>query len=222
MKQSELLDTIAAVMGGKSPAETQDADLGPQAGRVTSRPLRILLAEDNPVNQLVASRILEKRGHVVVVVNNGREAVEALEPGATAPFQVVLMDVQMPEMDGLDATAAIRAREKSSGGHIPIVAMTAHAMEGDRDRCLKAGMDGYVIKPVEAGRLVESVESENRGFDLISRRPHPEDPKKEAAAREAGDEEGEELGLHGRRGCRGGRGSLRGAWSTCAKPRKRP
>jgi two-component system sensor histidine kinase/response regulator len=176
VKQSELLDTIAAVMSGKSAAKTEGADEGPQAGRVTSQPLRILLAEDNPVNQEVAARILEKRGHEVVVVNNGREAVDALEPGTMAPFHVVLMDVQMPEMDGLDATAAIRAREKSSGGHIPIVAMTAHAMEGDRDRCLKAGMDGYVTKPVEADRLVESVESAAGTFD-----PHV------AAARLGGD-----------------------------------
>jgi CheY-like chemotaxis protein len=136
-----------------------------RATRPSARPLRILLAEDNLVNQEVAARILEKRGHSVIVVGTGREAVDALQPGAEAPFQVVLMDVQMPEMDGLAAAAAIRAREKASGGHIPIVAMTAHAMDGDRERCLDAGMDGYVTKPVEAQRLVEAVESAASSFD---------------------------------------------------------
>jgi PAS domain S-box-containing protein len=165
VKQSELLDTIEAVLGGQTATETGGADEDGPASRASSRPLRILLAEDNPVNQHVASRILQKRGHVVVVVNNGREAVDALAPGAMEPFQVVLMDVQMPEMDGLEATAAIRAREASSGAHIPIVAMTAHAMEGDRDRCLAAGMDGYLTKPVEADRLVEAVEAAAGTFD---------------------------------------------------------
>jgi len=164
VKQSELLDTIAAVVGGDA-AVRAPAVVDAPAGRGAARPLRILLAEDNPVNQLVAARILESRGHAVVVAHNGREAVDALEPGANAPFDVVLMDVQMPEMDGLDATAAIRAREAASGGHVPIVAMTAHAMEGDRERCLAAGMDGYVTKPVEADRLVEAVESAAGAFD---------------------------------------------------------
>ena len=176
VKQSELLDTIAAVMAGETPTETRRADGNAPAPRISARPLRILLAEDNPVNQELASRILEKRGHSVVVVKNGREAVDALGPGGMEPFQVVLMDVQMPEMDGLEATAAIRAREKSSGGHIPIVALTAHAMEGDLDHCLKAGMDGYVTKPVEADRLVEAVEAAGGSFD-----PHV------AAARLGGD-----------------------------------
>jgi PAS domain S-box-containing protein len=165
VKQSELLDTISAVMAGVPPTGTSSADVSEPAGRTSTRPLRILLAEDNPVNQEVASRILEKRGHVVVVVSTGREAVDALEPGAMEPFHVVLMDVQMPEMDGLEATANIRTREKSTGRHVPIVAMTAHAMEGDRDRCLDAGMDGYVTKPVEAARLVEAVESAAGTFD---------------------------------------------------------
>jgi CheY-like chemotaxis protein/HPt (histidine-containing phosphotransfer) domain-containing protein len=164
VKQSELLETISAVMGGGTATEAPGAEaIAPAVP--SARPLRILLAEDNPVNQHVAARILEKRGHTVVVVHNGREAVEALSPDATAAFHVVLMDVQMPEMDGLAATAAIRARESASGGHIPIVAMTAHAMEGDRERCLRAGMDGYVTKPVEADRLIEAVESAAGRFD---------------------------------------------------------
>ena len=157
VKQSDLLDTMATVLGG----ETLWASREVAPPRVASRPLRILLAEDNPVNQQVAARLLEKRGHRVVIVGDGRAAVEAVKDA----FDVVLMDVQMPELDGLQATAAIRARERARGGHVPIVAMTAHAMEGDRERCLAAGMDGYVTKPVEADRLFEAVETAAGTFD---------------------------------------------------------
>jgi len=107
--------------------------------------LRILLAEDNPINEKMTVRMLEKSGHRVTAVHNGREALERLEQES---FDLVLMDVQMPEMDGLEAARAIRERERRTGGHVPIVAMTAHAMQGDRERCLEAGMDGYVSKPV--------------------------------------------------------------------------
>jgi CheY-like chemotaxis protein len=165
VKQSELLDTIAGVVGHGTAAEARRPDDGALPERAPARWLRVLLAEDNAVNQQVASRILEKRGHAVTVVNNGREAVEALAPGAPERFDVVLMDVQMPEMDGLEATAAIRAGEASSGRRIPIVAMTAHAMERDRDRCFQAGMTDYVTKPVEAGRLIEAVEAAAGTFD---------------------------------------------------------
>jgi CheY-like chemotaxis protein len=115
-----------------------------------SRALSILVAEDNPVNQRLAVRLLERQGHTVVVAGNGEEALAALEQ---RPFDLVLMDVQMPGMDGLQATASIRRREAVEGGHVPIVAMTAHAMAGDRDRCLAAGMDAYVAKPVRADDL---------------------------------------------------------------------
>jgi CheY-like chemotaxis protein len=108
-------------------------------------PLRILLVEDNPINQKVAQRLLEKAGHNVTVANNGREALDII---GREKFGLVLMDIQMPEMDGLEATVAIRENERQSGGHLPIVALTAHAMKGDRERCLEAGMDGYVTKPV--------------------------------------------------------------------------
>jgi CheY-like chemotaxis protein/HPt (histidine-containing phosphotransfer) domain-containing protein len=118
--------------------------------------LRILLAEDNPINQKLAMRLLEKRGHSVTVVNNGREALEASEQQS---FDVLLMDVQMPEMGGLEATARIRQRENSTSGHLPIVAMTAHAMAGDRARCLDAGMDGYVSKPVRKKDLFAAIEN---------------------------------------------------------------
>jgi PAS domain S-box-containing protein len=117
--------------------------------------LRILLVEDNAVNQTLAVRLLEKQGYSVAVVNNGREALDALAEGH---FDVVLMDVQMPEMDGLEATAAIRARERLTNTHLPIVAMTAHAMQGDRERCLAAGMDGYVSKPLKPADLFAAIE----------------------------------------------------------------
>jgi signal transduction histidine kinase/CheY-like chemotaxis protein len=113
-------------------------------------PLSVLLAEDNEVNQLLARRLLEQAGHKVTAVGNGLEALAALETGS---FDVILMDVQMPELDGFAATAAIRAAERSTGRHQPIIAMTAHALKGDRERCLEAGMDGYISKPITAQQL---------------------------------------------------------------------
>ena len=118
--------------------------------------LHILLAEDNLVNQRLAFKLLKKRGHIVTIANHGREALARLEKNA---FDVVLMDVQMPVMDGFEATAAIREEEKRTGKHLPIIAMTAHAMKGDRDRCLAAGMDGYVAKPIQPQELFEAIES---------------------------------------------------------------
>jgi len=120
---------------------------------------KILLAEDNPVNQRVAVRILEKQGHHVSLASTGREALDFLNRDS---FDLILMDVQMPGMDGFEAAAAIRAKEKSSGEHIPIVAMTAHAMKGDRERCLAAGMDDYVSKPFQSVALLEMVEKMTR------------------------------------------------------------
>jgi CheY-like chemotaxis protein len=116
------------------------------------RTLRILLAEDNSVNQRLVSRILERRGHSVEIAAHGGLAVEAL---AAQSFDLILMDVQMPVMDGFEATAAIRARERESGAHIPIVALTAHAMTGDQQRCVQAGMDAYLTKPLDPSRLIE-------------------------------------------------------------------
>lgn len=118
--------------------------------------LCVLLAEDNAINQKLATRILEKWGHCVTVVGDGKSAVEALENG---DFDLALMDVSMPEMDGLEATRAIRQREQATGRHIPIVAMTAHAMQGDKERCLESGMDAYVSKPINAAELSEMIRS---------------------------------------------------------------
>jgi CheY-like chemotaxis protein len=117
--------------------------------------LRVLVAEDNVVNQRVAQALLTKRGHLVTIVENGRQAVEAVENGA---FDLVLMDVQMPEMDGCEAAMAIRAREAGTARHLRIVAMTAHAMSGDRERCFGAGMDGYLSKPIDPAMLRAVVE----------------------------------------------------------------
>ncbi len=106
------------------------------------------------VNQKVVLRFLEMQGHHVTIAETGRAALAALD---REEFDLILMDVQMPEMDGLEATAAIRVRERISGAHIPILAMTAHAMNGDRERCLAAGMDGYVAKPVHKSELLEAI-----------------------------------------------------------------
>ena len=169
IRQSDLLDAITTVLGasleaGRTEAGQRAAAAARQLGE-PPRPLRLLLAEDNAVNQRLASRLLEKRGHTVVIAVNGHDAVRTLCPPAVSdgngrelPFDAVLMDVQMPEMDGFEATAAIRAHEQSHGGHLPIIAMTAHAMKGDRERCLAAGMDGYVAKPLQAQELFEVVE----------------------------------------------------------------
>lgn len=154
VKQSEMLDTILTIFGPR--LEENAALITRHSLRESRSRARVLLVEDNPVNQRLATRLLEKRGHVVTVANNGREALVVLEH---ASFDVVLMDIEMPEMDGFAATAAIREREKQTGDHIPIVAMTAHAMKGDRERCLAAGMDNYLPKPIQAKELLELVES---------------------------------------------------------------
>jgi len=154
VKQSELLSRIAAVLGASS-LEASHERL-PEAAPVAARPLHLLLAEDNLVNQKLAVAVLEKRGHSVFVAPNGRVAVETWRQ---KPFDLILMDVQMPEMDGFEATAAIRQEEKAMGTHIPIIAMTAHAMKGTEERCLQAGMDGYVSKPLQVGELLRVLET---------------------------------------------------------------
>ncbi len=145
LRQCELLEAIRAVLSGQM--QTQ---CGRAPGNRSSAPLRILIAEDNPVNQRLTLRLIEKLGHQATVVSSGREAVEAV---TRKTFDAVLMDAQMPDMDGYEATAAIRARERGIGRHIPIIAVTANATCGDDRNCLEAGMDGYLSKPIDAEQL---------------------------------------------------------------------
>jgi two-component system sensor histidine kinase/response regulator len=147
VRKKELLAAVLAASGHFTAAAQGPRQAGMPA---KSRRLQILLAEDNLVNQAVATRLLERMGHAVEVAGNGKDALQRL---AEASFDLVLMDVQMPEMDGITATERIRAGEQATLGHIPIIAMTAHAMKGDEERCLAAGMDGYVSKPVKTADL---------------------------------------------------------------------
>jgi two-component system, sensor histidine kinase and response regulator len=150
VRQTELRDAVIAALQPKQQPERKSMAAIPYQRGNRVKALQILLAEDNHVNQKVATRLLEKRGHHVVLANNGKEALEAL---AQSSFDLVLMDVQMPEMDGIEATLAIRAQEKLTGLRQPIVAMTALALKGDRERCFAAGMDGYVSKPIDIEEL---------------------------------------------------------------------
>jgi CheY-like chemotaxis protein/HPt (histidine-containing phosphotransfer) domain-containing protein len=158
IKQSELLNAILSAL--HSPAEEAEQApqrIGPSIVKADRR-LHVLLAEDNELNQKLIVRLLEKRGHDSVVAANGREALAKLDkPSKT--FDLILMDIQMPDMGGFEATARIREREAGSGRRLPIVALTAHATKEDRDRCLAAGMDAYVSKPVTARELFETIES---------------------------------------------------------------
>jgi two-component system sensor kinase len=155
VKQSDLREAIVRVLSTREEPRRETA-IAPAPAAETRRSLRILLAEDGLVNQRVAREFLERRGHEVVVANNGREAVEAVDREA---FDLVLMDVQMPEMDGFAATKAIRQKEHSTGNHIPIVAMTAGAFKDDRERCLNAGMDAYLSKPIRPATLYEMIDA---------------------------------------------------------------
>jgi len=166
VKQSDLLDAFVTVfMTPASSRRSRDRRGEPSAvaeaaadrsGPPAKTALRVLVAEDNATNQKLVSAMLDQRGHTVVVVGDGRLAVER---AAQEPFDVILMDVQMPEMGGLEATAAIRAQEAGTGRHVPIIALTARAMAGDREQCLAAGMDSYVSKPVRADELFAALDS---------------------------------------------------------------
>ena len=151
VRQTELLKLILSLSGGqkKQPAVDKPEAVMPVRG------VHVLLVEDNPVNQQIAVRMLERHGHSVKAAGNGREALGLLD---IEHFDVVLMDVQMPDMDGFEATAAIRERELHTEAHVPIVAMTAHTMEGDRERCLGAGMDDYITKPIRPQVLYRTIE----------------------------------------------------------------
>jgi len=165
VRQSELLDAVKSALGvvqkSKSPRTLltrhslrEDRHRQPATTR-PGKKLNILIAEDNPVNQTLMIRILEKMGFSATVVENGTRAVEAVEKTS---FDLILMDVQMPEMDGFEATKAIRRKEKHTGKHIPIIALTAHALKGDRERCLESGMDDYLTKPIRKEALAEAIQ----------------------------------------------------------------
>jgi CheY-like chemotaxis protein len=156
IKLSDLLQSVKGVLGSKAIAQENPSIVTIQSQRQDRGRLRILLAEDNPVNQILAIRLLEKRGHEVTVAENGRLALEAL---GKQIFDLVLMDVQMSEMDGLQATRLIREGELKSGKHIPIIAMTAHTMAGDKERFLAAGIDGYVSKPLRVEAFFSTIEN---------------------------------------------------------------
>jgi CheY-like chemotaxis protein len=156
VRQSVLLDAMLAVLDEKNSPSDHRALVTRHTINESRRSLHVLLAEDNAVNSKLVTALLVKRGHSVITVGNGRDAVASVAGGA---FDLVLMDVQMPEMDGLEATAAIRIAEQATNAHIPIIALTAHAMKGDREACIAAGADGYLSKPVNAKDLFSLIDS---------------------------------------------------------------
>src|SRR5207249_516091 len=146
VKQAELRAALLAALDPEArAAQGEAAEVAPPPRAASPAGLRVLLAEDNPINRKVAQGMLQKQGHTVRVARDGQEVLDLL---SGAVFDVVLMDVQMPGMDGLEATAQVRQREAAGRGHVPIIALTAHAMSGDRERCLAAGMDDFVSKPI--------------------------------------------------------------------------
>ncbi len=179
VKQSELWDAIVTALNvpGRQKVRATSSSAARTPARAARQPLRVLLAEDNPVNQEVALRLLERRGHSVIVAENGKQALTAIE---RHKFDLVLMDVQMPEMGGLEATQLIRENETATGEHLPILAMTAHAMQGDRVRCIAAGMDGYLAKPIDPKTFFQAVEG------ISQRTAQGEMTAKEAVGREQG------------------------------------
>ena len=167
--RSELRAAITRALGARAPSTASVSEGVPRRMAESDNivgPLQILLVEDNPTNQKLVVRLLEQAGHTVTVVGNGRRALDALEERR---FDLVLLDVQMPEMDGLEATNAIRKREVMQGGHIPVVAITAYAMKDDRERCLNAGMDDYMSKPIRSAELLEVIDRVCRRSLLIPR-----------------------------------------------------
>jgi signal transduction histidine kinase/CheY-like chemotaxis protein/HPt (histidine-containing phosphotransfer) domain-containing protein len=173
VKQAELLEAILMALGVVS-AEASAPPPG-SAGQGVLRPLKILLAEDSPVNQKLAVGLLTKHGHHGDVANNGREAIDRWKRG---DYDLALMDVHMPEMDGLDATRSIRAHESQTDRHIPIIAMTAYAMKGDRERFLEAGMDDYVAKPIRQAELFAAL---RRALDEAAEEPEASEPPEESS-----------------------------------------
>jgi CheY-like chemotaxis protein len=151
VNEKRLREAVRSVLAGVREENPSNAKRDP-GSLPAATGKRILLAEDNPVNQQLALRILEKQGHSIEIACTGQEAVAKSE---AEDFDAILMDVQMPDMDGLEATEAIRRREQGTRKHVPIIAVTAHAMAGDRERCLQAGMDGYLSKPIRAQEVID-------------------------------------------------------------------
>ncbi|MEA3279338.1 MAG: response regulator, partial [Thermodesulfobacteriota bacterium] len=177
VRPSDLMDAILVALGERKEQPKAIKKTPEQIAKTFTRPLRILVAEDTPFNQKFIQRLIERWGHLAVIVENGRLALEALDTSTGDKFDMVFMDVQMPEMDGFEATRLIREREASDSGHIPIIAMTAHAMKGDRERCIDAGMDDYVAKPISSEALLKAIRSlipEELQQDI----PAPEKPEK--------------------------------------------
>ena len=193
--QSELLDAILSALGIKAAEERLVEVPAAVEAKPTGRPLRILICEDHPVNQKLATRLLEKAGHRIVLAGTGKEALAAWDKPGDPGFDVILMDIQMPEMDGMETTVAIRKREQETGKHIPIIAMTANAMRGDKERYLEVGMDGYISKPIHARGLYAEIEnclqSAERGAPLTANAKEPTEQLTRAALLERveGDQE---------------------------------
>jgi two-component system sensor histidine kinase/response regulator len=158
-KQSELLKALLAALGDKAKERPLITRHSLIPADVNTSSLNILLVEDNVVNQKVAARLLEKSGHKVTLAGNGQEALDVLDRCGWLSFDLVLMDIQMPVMDGFETVAAIREHERTTGGHLPVVALTAHTMDGDAERCLRAGMDAYASKPIIAANLQAVMQS---------------------------------------------------------------
>jgi CheY-like chemotaxis protein len=158
VKILELSQAIASVLGMRRPSdstESTDGSTTPREGRSSRHRYRILVADDNIVNRKVVQYLLEKKGHQVISAQDGREALNLLD---NQIVDLILMDVQMPKMNGLEATLAIREKEKAGKSHTPIIALTAHAMKGDRERCLEAGMDDYIAKPIKPEELFDTMD----------------------------------------------------------------
>jgi CheY-like chemotaxis protein/HPt (histidine-containing phosphotransfer) domain-containing protein len=162
VKQSDLLDAIVTAFATPLPSRRQRGKTQREDARA-NRSLRVLVAEDNPTNQALVSALLKQKGHRVTIVGNGRLAADR---AVLESFDIILMDVQMPEMGGLEATALIREHERTAGGHVPIVALTARAMAGDREQCLAAGMDAYVSKPLRPDELFSAIDT------VVGQQPH--------------------------------------------------
>ena len=162
VSSSDLLNSVLSALGTGVKGRKEPSLINWNSLREDQRRLRVLVAEDNPVNQILALRMLEKLGHTITLASNGREALEALDQH---PFDIIFLDVQMPEMNGIDAVRAIRENERTTGSHVPTIALTAHAMSGDREHCLEVGFDGYLSKPMQGSKLKLEIQ---RVMELVS------------------------------------------------------